>query len=150
MKLAAIGAVRNRIRKPDHHRWREVVSRIVIEPGLEPALDGLEGFSHAIVIFWMNALPRASRKVLSVYPMGDEGIPPKGVFATRSPARPNPLGMTVVELRGRRKNVLTIAGLDAINGTPVIDIKPYVPGHDVPKGARIPSWLKEAERRHQH
>lgn len=150
IKLRPVGTVHNRIRKPGHRDWRRVESRIVIEPAFEPALDGIEGFSHIVVIFWMDRLEPGGRKVLKVHPQGDKALPLVGVFSARSPVRPNPLGMTAVKLLERKKNVLRVTGLDAITGTPVIDIKPFIPGHDLPEGARVPDWLKKAEERHRH
>jgi len=150
IELHPVGFVRNRIRKSGHRDWRRVESRIVINPALEKALDGIEGFSHIVVIFWMDAIEPGGRKVLRVHPQGDRGLPRVGVFSARSPVRPNPLGLTTVRLMERKKNVLKVSGLDAINGTPVVDIKPFIPGHDLPKGAKVPDWLKKAEERHRH
>ena len=73
--------------------------------------------------------------------MGREDIPLTGIFSTCSPARPNPVLMTVVELRQRRGNVLTVAGLDAINGSPVIDIKPYVAEFYPREGVVVAEWM---------
>jgi tRNA-Thr(GGU) m(6)t(6)A37 methyltransferase TsaA len=64
-----------------------------------------------------------------------------GVFATRSPSRPNPIGKATVRLLSRRGNILKVRGLDAIDGSPVLDIKPYIPGYDSVKGARVPAWM---------
>ncbi|MEW6142715.1 MAG: tRNA (N6-threonylcarbamoyladenosine(37)-N6)-methyltransferase TrmO [Chloroflexota bacterium] len=150
IKLRPVGIVRNRIRTSGHRDWRRVESRIIIEPEFEPALDGIEGFSNIIVVFWMDRLEPRGREVLKVHPQGDKGLPMVGVFSARSPVRPNPLGLTTVRLVERKRNVLKVAGLDAMNGTPVIDIKPFIPGHDLPKDAKVPGWLKEAERRHKH
>lgn len=150
LALRPVGVVRNRVKTAGHRDWRLVESRIIIEPEFEPALDGIEGFSHIIVVFWMDRLEPRGRKVLKVHPQGDRGLPLVGVFSARSPVRPNPLGLTTVRLVERKKNVLKVTGLDAMNGTPVIDIKPFIPGHDLPEGAKIPDWLKKAEERHQH
>jgi len=150
IKLHPVGFVRNRIRTAGHRDWRRIESRIVINPALEKALDGIEGFSHIVVIFWMDALEPGGREVLRVHPHGDRELPLVGVFSARSPVRPNPLGLTTVRLMERKKNVLKVSGLDAINGTPVVDIKPFIPGHDLPKSAKVPDWLKKAEERHRH
>ncbi|MFH1651081.1 MAG: tRNA (N6-threonylcarbamoyladenosine(37)-N6)-methyltransferase TrmO, partial [Chloroflexota bacterium] len=106
------------------------------------ALDGLEGFSHIIVIFWMHRTDRTRPLRLKIHPRGDAALPLTGLLATRSPHHPNPLGMTAVRLLGRKENILRVKGLDALDGTPVIDIKPYLPGGDSPRGARTPPWVK--------
>lgn len=94
--------------------------RIVVFDEFAPALEGLEGFSHLIVFFVFH---KASGSKLRTTPPGQSS--PRGVFATRSPHRPNPLGMSVVRLRARSGPVLEVSGLDMIDGTPVLDIKPY-------------------------
>jgi len=93
---------------------------IEIAPEFEAGLAGIEGFSHIIVLFHFH---RAGAAKLKVVPPGQAR--PRGVFATRSPHRPNPLGLSVLRLLGRRGPVLEVSGLDLIDGTPVLDIKPY-------------------------
>jgi endonuclease-3 related protein len=142
MTLKAIGFVRNRVEQPLRGGWEEVTSEIVLDRRLADALDGLEGFSHIVVLFWMH---KASREpALKVHPGGEAGLPLVGLFATRSPQRPNPLGETTARLLGRRGNILEVVGLDAVNGTPVIDIKPYIPGYDSVAGAETPPWVARA------
>ena len=141
MTLKAIGIVRNDIKQsPDvGYSWEKVVSEILIEPELTEALDGLDDFSHIIVIFWIH---RPERDVqLRIHPMGQRDIPLTGLFATRTPARPNRIGLTVVKLLERRGNVLKVQGLDALDGTPVIDIKPYIPVADRVSDVQVPSWV---------
>jgi len=117
------------------------VSRIEIEPDLTEALDNLDEFSHIIVLYWMDRL--AARPLpLKVRPRHDPARPLIGLLASRSPHRPNPIGETTVKLLKRESNVLTVSGLDAFDGTPVIDIKPYLPRHDSATDARTPDWLK--------
>jgi tRNA (adenine37-N6)-methyltransferase len=96
-------------------------SRIVIEPELTDGLSGLEPGQRVLVLFWFH---RAEGSELLQHPRGDVARPVRGVFALRSPRRPNPIGATVVELIGRSGNVLEVRGLDAIDGTPVLDLKP--------------------------
>jgi tRNA-Thr(GGU) m(6)t(6)A37 methyltransferase TsaA len=141
MSLRAIGVVSNDIKEPVRHGWKEVVSEITINRELTEALDGLEDFSHIIVLYWMHQLPPGRRLALKVHPMGNQELPLTGRFATRSPSRPNPVGQATVELLERRGNVLRVKGLDAINGTPVIDIKPYIPGYDSAPKAKAPKWM---------
>ena len=137
--LKPIGTVRNKIKQRGKRDVRNVVSEIVVDSSLNEALDNLDEFSHIVILYWCHQSRRPTP--LKVHPKRDETIPLKGVFATRSPDRPNSIGETTVELLKRHKNVLTVKGLDAIDGTPVIDIKPYLPGSDSAPKAKIPPWL---------
>lgn len=142
MTLKAIGFVRNQVKQPAQKGWEKVISEIVIDRRLTAALDGLEEFSHIIVLFWMH---KTSGEVsLKIHPKGKVELPLVGLWATRSPQRPNPVGETTVRLLERRGNILRVEGLDAINGTPVIDIKPYLPGRDSVAGAKVPSWVTKS------
>jgi len=142
MTVKAIGIVRNGIKEmpPDRRDWwQDTVSEIVIDNNLAEALDGLEGFSHIIVLYWMHRLT-PGKMPLKVHPMGKKEIPLTGLFATRSPNRPSPIGKATVKLLRRRGNILMVKGLDAFDGTPVIDIKPYLPGYDSADDATMPQW----------
>ena len=142
MSLTVIGVVRNGVTRPPEAGWVEVISELVIERGLSEALDNLEEFSHLIVLYWMHQ--RGRLKVpLKVHPKGRVELPLVGLFATRSPQRPNPLGYTVVRLIKRRGNVLVVEGLDAFDGTPVIDLKPYLPKNDCVAEAEVPPWINK-------
>ena len=143
MSLKAIGIVRNEIKQPIRHGWGEIVSDIVVNRDLTEALDGLDEFSHLIVLYWMHQLTPGRELPLKVHPMGKPELPLTGRFATRSPSRPNPVGQATVKLLERRGNILKVKGLDAINGTPVIDIKPYLPGYDSASDAKVPPWMTE-------
>lgn len=96
-------------------------SRVVIDPGLAEGLTGLKPGDEILVVFSFH---RSRGYELLQHPRGDTSEPKRGVFALRSPHRPNPIGVTIVELTAVEGNVLTVRGLDAINGTPVLDIKP--------------------------
>src|SRR4030066_1879893 len=139
IKFKAIGTVRNEIKKRDRHDTKDIISEIILDPDLAEGLDDIEDFSHLIIIFFMHKsrlpFPLKVRPRFRVEPT------PVGVFASRSPDRPNPLGKTTVRLLERRKNVLKVQGLDAMDGTPVIDIKPYIPGIDAVENARVPPWM---------
>lgn len=102
---------------------RELTSRLVIGKEYSKGLDGIEEWSHLYVIFWMHKV--MNEKKTLVCAGSEDGMPTVGVFATRAPIRPNPVGLTLVELVGREGNVLVVKGLDALDGTPVLDIKPY-------------------------
>ena len=139
--LKAIGIVRNELKQPPVRidRW-EVVSEIVIEPSLTEALDGLEEYSHITVLWWMHLLP-SGEVTLKVHPMGREEFPLKGLFALRTPNRPNRIGKTTVRLLQRQGNILRVKGLEALDGSPVIDIKPYIPRYDSATDAKVPPWI---------
>lgn len=105
-------------------------------------LEGLEGYSHAIVLYWMHEAPPAR---IRLRPWGDPGLPEVGVFATRAPARPNPIGLSVVEILEVSPPILRVRGLDAWPGSPVLDVKPY-DYYDVVKRPRVPWWFEERWR----
>lgn len=138
--LNPIGVVRHE--HPDDvlkDRWHELTSEIVIRPELEPGLLAIDGFSHLIVAFWMHRLPEGARQRLQIQPRGMlrlglslEELPTIGVFACDAPPRPNPIGLSIVELTGREGAVLGVRGLDAFSETPVIDVKPYTRDRLVP------------------
>lgn len=142
MGFTPIGYVRSPLKEPTHERLnlKEIISEIVINENLTEALDGVEGFSHIIVLYWMHRAIRENKR-LKTHPMGRTDVPEQGIFAVRTPNRPNPIGKSTVRLLERRGNILKIQGLDAIDGTPVIDIKPYIPGYDSAKDARTPDWI---------
>jgi tRNA-Thr(GGU) m(6)t(6)A37 methyltransferase TsaA len=96
---------------------------IEVDPAYAAGLDGIEGEEHLWVLFWMHELTDADRTILHAHPMGDPARPETGVFALHSPYRPNPIGMTRVRLLQRDRNRLTVADLDALAGSPVLDIK---------------------------
>lgn len=120
---------------------RDAVSEIVIDVNIEEALDGIEGFSHLTVIYWPHLLPEGRQRPVKVHPMGNPDFPLVGVFATHSPGRPNPILITTVRLLDRTGRVLRVTGLDALDGSPVLDIKPYLPERNV-EDARVPDWMK--------
>src|SRR5690606_1748912 len=106
----------------DHVReMRQSISEIVIDERLVALLDGIEEYSHLMVLYWAHKVPEEGRSLTRVHPMGRSEIPEVGIFSTCSPARPNPVLTTVVRLSRRRENVLEVAGLDAVDGSPVID-----------------------------
>lgn len=111
---------------------RGSAGRIEIRQGLQNGLADLDGFSHLWVLFWCH---HARGRPLQVQPPRDRKK--RGVFATRSPQRPNPLGLSCVRLLRREKRVLHIADHDLLDGTPVLDLKPYLPAYDSVPDARI-------------
>ncbi len=147
LKLKPIGYVK-RLSKKENVKDRELVTSIVVRKDLAKALDGLEDFSHLYVTFFMHKVPEKERRQLAVHPRGRIDLPLVGVLATRTAFRPNPIGLTLVELVERRDNVLIVRGLDAFDGTPVIDLKP-ADSLDMVANITIPQWLEllEADRR---
>ena len=143
MNLKAVGIVRNKVKQApgSGYNWWGIVSEIVVESSLTEALDNLEEFSHITVLYWMHQVSATSELPLKVHPRGKQELPLVGRFATRSPNRPNPIGKATVRLLERQGNILRVEGLDAIDGTPVIDIKPYIPGYDSVTDAKVPPWV---------
>ena len=137
--LKPIGVVRSEIKERTRRYSGDVTSEIVIDESLTGALDNLDEFTHIIVLYWIHKSP--NRKPVKVHPRGNPDIKSKGVFATRSPDRPNPIGKSTARLLERRNNVLKVRGLDAIDGSPVLDIKPYIPGYDSVEDAGAPPWV---------
>jgi tRNA-Thr(GGU) m(6)t(6)A37 methyltransferase TsaA len=143
VELKPIGVVRNEVREHKRHGWDEVTSEVVVDADLVDSLEGLDKFSHIIIIFWMHKSPAGQKPPVKVHPRGRADLPLVGLFATRAPFRPNPIGVSVVKLVEIRQNILTVVGLDAMDGTPVIDIKPFMPPLDNPAEVRIPDWVSK-------
>jgi len=141
MSLTPIGVVKNSINEPGTDDRQTAVCEIVVNEDMKEALSRIEEFSHIIVLYWMHKVSPSRCLVLRVHPRGRQDLPVVGVLATRSPARPNPIGVSTVKLLERRDNVLKVMGLDAVDGTPVLDIKPYIPGYDSPAKAKTPGWV---------
>jgi tRNA-Thr(GGU) m(6)t(6)A37 methyltransferase TsaA len=128
-------------------RWEEVAAEIEINAAWIGALDGIEEFSHIWVVWWLDRFEgppdsthvRAERR---------EDMPLVGILATRSPHRPNPIALTVVRLLAHEGNLLRVQGLDAYEGTPILDIKPYLRRGDLIPEATVPGWLEELWRSH--
>ena len=140
--LKSIGFVRNEVEeKPEvDYPWKNVVSEIEIDNRLTEALSGLEDFSHIIVLFWTHQAHTGEFR-LKTHPRGDPNLPLVGRLATRSPNRPNRIAETTVRLLQRQGNILRVQGLDALDSSPVIDIKPYFPRFDTPaEKSEFPKW----------
>jgi tRNA-Thr(GGU) m(6)t(6)A37 methyltransferase TsaA len=135
-----VGTVSNEIKQPGRFNFDDTVSTIILVPKFARALDGIEEFSHIVVIFWLHRIKRTERTILKTHPRRDLSLPLTGIFATRSPARTNPIGVSTVKLLGVNVNILTVIGLDAVDGTPVLDIKPYLPQPFPPAEVKLPAW----------
>jgi len=115
---------------------------IEIDPQWEPGLTGLEGYSHLVVLVWLDrATPRDPASPLLQRPEGREEMPEVGFFATRTQRRPNPIGITCPRLVRRDGRRLHVDGIDAWDGTPVLDIKGYTPRDESRPEATVPAWL---------
>lgn len=117
---------------------------IEIHSEYKKGLLGLDQFSHILVCFWFHKNDtHEQRKTLLVHPRGNKANPLTGVFATRSPQRPNPFGISVCNILSIVENIIYIDNIDALNGSPVIDIKPYIPKIDSMSGVITPEWVKK-------
>lgn len=115
---------------------REGICQVEVFEEFEEGLKDIEGFSHIILIYRFHKSRGYSLTVTSPW----DSVP-HGLFTTRSPDRPNPLGLSVVELVAREENILKVKGLDAIDGTPLLDIKPYIPTIDEKVAIKV-GWLE--------
>ena len=162
MRLRCVGVVRSELKEPSlvprrgdldpaagmkrARRERSAIAELVIDEDLTGILDGIDGFSHLMVLYWAHLIPAEARSITKVHPMGRREFPLTGVFATCSPARPNPISLTAVRLLERRGNVLVVEGLEAVDGSPLIDIKPYTPYYYSARDVRVPDWMAQVER----
>jgi tRNA-Thr(GGU) m(6)t(6)A37 methyltransferase TsaA len=140
--LEPIGFIRNAI--DEAHRdthWEEIESEIVIDERWRDALDGIEQFSHIWIIFFIDRVDAPAD--LKIRPMKRDDMPLVGIFATRSPQRPNPIGIRAAELIQVRGNILRVRGLDALNSSPVLDLKPYLTRGDAIPNARVSEWVQK-------
>lgn len=137
-----IGRVRNDRTAMSAGHWADVESRIELDPVYAKGLAGLGEFSHVVVVFHLDRIPAFDpQKQLARNPRGMEDLAPVGVFAQRTKFRPNPIGVTAVELVAVDDQGITVRGLDALDGTPVLDIKPYIPAFEVKEAVRLPAWV---------
>jgi tRNA (adenine37-N6)-methyltransferase len=153
LTLAPVGIIHSEHIEPSRTPIQPVCARgssgrVEVFPEYEEALDDIEGFSHLHLIYWLHRAGEASNAVsgarsLKVVPFLDDV--PHGIFATRSPIRPNPIGLSVVRLVERRGRELIVEDLDVLDGTPLLDIKPYVEGFDVRLGTRG-GWTEQVSQ----
>ena len=116
-------------------------SEIIINEEYLDCLEGIEDFSHLVILFWTHKVPNNARQIKKIHPAGLKEMPIKGIFATRSPVRPNPICKTTVKLIERKGTTLVVEGLDAIDNTPVVDIKPHLPFYDSPLNVKLADWM---------
>lgn len=120
---------------------KEIYATIEFKKEYEEGLKDLDGFSHVYLIYYFH---KVTKPKLSVIPFNDVTDTPRGVFSTRTPMHPNGLGLSVVELVKVEKNMLTIKGVDILDGTPLIDIKPYIANFDKVEGSTRSGWMKSS------
>lgn len=142
IRIQPIGLVRNEFESEIPQGYEDSLSEIIIKDDLIEGLHKIEENSHIVVVFWMHRIKDDDRKIMKMHPKGREDLPLLGVFATRSPRRPNPMGIRAVRLVEKKGNILKVKGLDALNGTPILDIKPYSSKHDLIADAKTPWWVK--------
>ncbi|MEM3407655.1 MAG: tRNA (N6-threonylcarbamoyladenosine(37)-N6)-methyltransferase TrmO [Nitrososphaerota archaeon] len=151
IKIIPIGIIRTSANEEEIKNSYEGVEGIIeIFEEFSAGLEGIDGFSHLIIVFWMDKVSEENRKTLKVkhrrllrFGFKESELGPEvGVFCTDSPHRPNPIGITIVELINRKGRFLKVKGLDAFDGTPVIDIKPYTYDRRV-ENIKVPTWFKD-------
>ena len=123
-------------------------SILAIDPRWADGLAGLEGYSHLVVLFWLDRARRRRAAGPRRPAEGVEALPAVGFFATRTPRRPNPIGIACPRLLRRDGDALVVVGLDAWDGTPILDLKGYSPRDELRPAATVPTWLTELWARH--
>ena len=166
MTLRPVAVVRNNVEKPflvagknglemqggneenmsDIRSRRDEISEIIVDEKYNELLDGVEDYSHLVILFWGHEVTEEGRSLKKIHPMGRKDYPEMGIFCTCSPARPNPVLMTVVKLHARKGNVLLVLGFDAIDKSPVIDIKPFVTDSLPKEGVKTAWWMDELHK----
>lgn len=141
LQITPIGVVRNGVTDAVDENWGKVVSEIHISPELAAGLKGLDDWSHIIVIYYMHSAQFDADKHLVRRPRDQQDMPETGIFAQRARHRPNKIGTTAVKVVAIEGNVIKVKGLDAIDGTPVLDIKPYAPVYDGAGNPAVPGWF---------
>jgi tRNA-Thr(GGU) m(6)t(6)A37 methyltransferase TsaA len=141
LHLKPVGFISSPVTEQTDENWGGVISRILLLPEYIGALSGLEDFSHAIIITYLHQAKYEKEKHLQRRPRGLESMPKVGIFSQRAKDRPNPIGVTTVKIITVGSDCIEVQGLDAINGTPVLDIKPYDPHYDKIDLPKIPEWV---------
>ena len=143
IKLKPIGFVSSSVTEQTDENWGQITSRILLQPEYIGALSGLGDFSHAIIITYLHQAKYEKEKHLQRRPRGLESMPKVGIFSQRAKDRPNPIGVTAVKIINVEDGYIEVQGLDAINETPVLDIKPYYPQYDKIDSPKVPEWVNK-------
>jgi tRNA-Thr(GGU) m(6)t(6)A37 methyltransferase TsaA len=141
LQLKPVGFISSPVTEQTDENWGGVISRIVLKPEYIGALSGLEDFSHAIIITYLHQAKYEKEKHLQRRPRGLESMPKVGIFSQRAKDRPNAIGVTTVKIITVGSDFIEVQGLDAINGTPVLDVKPYYPQYDKIDSPKTPEWV---------
>ncbi len=139
--LTPVAVVCNGINDTTGRVWAQVRSELVFRPEFVPALGGLSDFSHLFVIGWMGEVADEGRALLKLHPSGGDDTPEVGVFATRTAHRPNPISVSICPLESIDGNIAKVVGLDLVNGTAVLDVKPYITFYDS-FDTSVPKWAE--------
>lgn len=142
IELKPIGSAHNREKK-HFGGWDKVTTDLIIDKQYQGALMGLADYSHLIVIYWMHDVKTCDIRHV---PQGKvDEVPEVGIFACRCAQRPNPIGVSTVELVSINDNIVKVKGLDVISDTPILDIKPYTPQYDAVAEAKVPGWVDKLD-----
>lgn len=139
--MTAIGYTQSNVTEKKDNDWGNDYTTIKLEKDYCGGLLGIEDFSHAIIVFYLNKAEYSKEKHLKRRPRNREDMPLIGIFAQRGKDRPNHIGITTVEIVSATDDELKVKGLDAIDGTPVLDIKPYYPMYDLKENSTYPEWV---------
>lgn len=137
------GSGNGKERSEKNKRPEDLECELHIAPRYSALLDGVEDFSHLLVLYWPHLIAPERRALQKVHPMGRSEIPKQGIFATCSPARPNPVLVTACKLIKRKENILIVQGLEAVDGSPILDIKIYNPRYYRPDNVHVAGWMRE-------
>lgn len=129
--------------RENHQAIKNNICELVIFPKFESLLDGIEDFSHILVLYWPHLIDPERRNLQKVHPMGRKDMPIKGIFSTCSPARPNPILVSAVELVDRNRNILRVKGFEAVDNSPVVDIKPYSTSYYRVDDPIVSEWMAQ-------
>ncbi|QPC84651.1 SAM-dependent methyltransferase [Phototrophicus methaneseepsis] len=139
LTIQPIGTVKTISPEPEGDDWSKVISELHIDDTFSAGLDGLSDWSHIVVIYSMHGSEFSPEEHLIRSPGFD--LPQVGIFAQRARFHPNTLGLTAVRIMSVKDNIITVKGLDAINGSPILDIKPYAPVYDGVQDPLVPAWF---------
>ena len=142
IQLKPIGFVKNKVKNPRFGNFTEKISEIILDKKFNKSLKGIDDYSHLIIVYWMD---KVKDYVVQHRPQGNPEVPIVGIFACRCPQRPNPIAITTVKLIGHQGNKIKVRGLDTLDGTPIIDIKPYWPQYDKVVNEKIPGWVNKLQ-----